>query len=97
VNAIAYDYETLAGYLRLHRDRDFVMILLGDHEPAAAVSGVKAPWDVPVHVIAGRTQILDRLRERGFRAGLTPVRPSLGRMHTLLPILQDAFSSTKTR
>jgi phosphoglycerol transferase MdoB-like AlkP superfamily enzyme len=92
VNAIAYDYETLAGYLRLHADRDFVMILLGDHEPAAAVSGVKATWDVPVHVIASRPQILDRLRVRGFRTGLTPSRPSLGRMHTLLPILQEAFS-----
>jgi len=93
VNAIGYDYATLAGYLRLHADRDFVMILLGDHEPAAAVSGEKAPWDVPVHVIAGRPQILDRLRARGFRSGLTPARPSLGRMHTLLPILQDAFSA----
>ena len=39
VNAIAYDYATLAGYLRLRADRDFVMILLGDHQPAAAVSG----------------------------------------------------------
>ncbi|HEX3646242.1 MAG TPA: hypothetical protein VHT95_11595, partial [Vicinamibacterales bacterium] len=34
VNAIAYDYATLAGYLRLHADRELVMILLGDHEPA---------------------------------------------------------------
>jgi hypothetical protein len=93
VNAIAYDYATLAGYLRLHAHGDFVMILLGDHEPAAAVSGEKAPWDVPVHVIASRPQILDRLRVRGFHAGLTPVRPSLGRMHTLLPTLQDAFSA----
>jgi hypothetical protein len=93
VNAIAYDYATLAGYLRLHADRDFVMILLGDHEPAAAVSGEKAPWDVPVHVIASRPQVLEQLRARGFRSGLTPARPSLGRMHTLLPILQDAFST----
>jgi hypothetical protein len=93
VQAIAYDYATLAGYLRLRADRDLVMILLGDHEPAAAVSGEGAPWDVPVHVIASRPQILDALRARGFRRGLTPARPSLGRMHTLLPILQDAFSS----
>jgi hypothetical protein len=96
VQAIGYDYATLAGYLRLHPRRDFVMILLGDHEPAAAVSGEKAPWDVPVHVIASRPQILDRLRARGFRSGLTPARPSLGRMHTLLPILQDAFSVSAT-
>jgi phosphoglycerol transferase MdoB-like AlkP superfamily enzyme len=97
VNAIAYDYVTLAGYLRLHADRDMVMILLGDHEPAAAVSGEKAPWDVPVHVVASRREVLERLRARGFRGGLTPARPSLGRMHTLLPILQDAFSTSATR
>jgi hypothetical protein len=94
VHAISYDYATLAGYLRRHAERDFVMILLGDHEPAAAVSGVKAPWDVPVHVIASRPEILDRLRAHGFRTGLTPARPSLGKMHTLLPVLLDAFSST---
>ena len=93
VQAIAYDYATLAGYLRRRADRDMVMILLGDHEPAAAVSGEGASWDVPVHVIASRPEILDALRTRGFRSGLTPARPSLGRMHTLLPILQDAFSS----
>jgi hypothetical protein len=95
VQAIAYDYATLAGYLQLHPRRDFVMILLGDHEPAAAVSGEKAPWDVPVHVIASRPQILEGLRAHGFRSGLTPARPSLGRMHTLLPILQDAMSATR--
>ncbi|MCU1383135.1 MAG: sulfatase family protein [Acidobacteria bacterium] len=93
VQAIAYDYATLAGYLRLRADRDLVMILLGDHEPAAAVSGEGAPWDVPVHVIASRPQILDALSAHGFRAGLVPARPSLGKMHTLLPTLLDAFSS----
>jgi hypothetical protein len=92
VNAISYDYATLAGYLRLRADHDVVMILIGDHEPAAAVSGEGAPWDVPVHVIASRPQILDRLRARGFHSGLTPARPALGRMHTLLPVLLDAFS-----
>src|SRR4029079_1510494 len=85
--AVSYAYQCLAGYLRLNRDRDFVMILLGDHQPAAAVSGEGAPWDVPVHIIASRRPILDRLVTLGFREGLTPVRPSLGRMHTLAPIL----------
>jgi hypothetical protein len=92
VQAIAYDYATLAGYLRRPSDRDFVMILLGDHEPAAAVSGEHAPWDVPVHVITSQPRILEVLRTRGFRDGLVPARPSLGKMHTLLPILLQAFS-----
>lgn len=93
VQAIAYDYATLAGYLRLRAGRDMVLILLGDHEPAAAVSGEGAPWDVPVHVITSRRDILDALGARGFRPGLAPARPSLGKMHTLLPTLQEAFSS----
>jgi hypothetical protein len=93
VQAIAYDYATLAGYLRRSADRDVVMILLGDHQPAAAVSGEGAPWDVPVHVIASRPRILDALKRRGFRDGLIPTRPSLGKMHTLLPTLLDAFST----
>ncbi len=91
VDAVSYTYETLAGYLRLHADRDFVMVVLGDHQPAAAVSGEGAPWDVPVHVIASRPAILERLTARGFREGLTPARPRLSKMSRLLSTLLDAF------
>ena len=72
VQAVAYDYATLAGYLRRARDRDFVMILIGDHQPPAAVSGEGAPWDVPVHVIASRPSMLDALRAHGFRTASRP-------------------------
>jgi hypothetical protein len=92
LRAVSYSYETLAGYLRQHAGEDFVMILIGDHEPPALVSGPNAPWDVPVHVIAKRRDVLDRLVAHGFESGLTPHRPSLGKMHTLTPVLLDAFS-----
>jgi phosphatidylglycerophosphate synthase len=91
--AVSYSYHTLAGYLRQHRDEDFVMILIGDHEPPALVSGPNTPWDVPVHVIAKRRDVLDRLASHGFQPGLTPHRPSLGKMHMLTPVLLDAFSN----
>jgi hypothetical protein len=93
VAAVSYMYETLAGYLKEHAGEDFVMILIGDHQPPALVSGEGAPWDVPVHVISNRRDVLSRLVSRGFQPGLTPRRPSLGKMHTLTPILLDAFSS----
>ena len=95
--AVAYDFTVLGGYLRAHADRDIVMIVLGDHQPAAVVSGEGAPWDVPVHIIASRQEILDRLVARGFRAGLTPSRPSLSHMHALLPVLLDAFGNREAR
>src|SRR5438874_749974 len=61
VDALSYDFTSIAGYVGAHADRDTVMIVLGDHQPPAAVSGEHASWDVPVHVIASRTAVLDRL------------------------------------
>jgi len=89
-DAIAYDLTTIAGYLRLRRDRDLVMVVIGDHQPAAAVSGEHASWNVPVHVIATRAAVLDTLRTQGFADGLTPQR-SLGKMNELTPRLLAAF------
>jgi hypothetical protein len=93
-NAVAYAYTAFAGYLRQRPDRDFIMILIGDHQPAALVSGEGASWNVPIHVIASRgtrQAVLDRLRGHGFKSGLTPSRPAIGHMHTLVPVLLDAF------
>jgi hypothetical protein len=97
VEAIAYDLASIAGYLRLRPDRDFVVILIGDHQPAAAVTGTGASWDVPVHVIASRAPVLERLIASGFRQGVTPARPALARMHLLLPVLLDAFGDRAPR
>lgn len=95
VNAMSYAYASLGGYLRARADRDFVMILIGDHQPPAAVSGEGAPWEVPVHIITSRGDVLERLSARGFRHGLAPARPTLARMHGLLPILLDAFGESR--
>ncbi len=93
VDAMSYELEMLAGYLQRNVTRDFVMIVLGDHQPPALVTGEGATWNVPVHVIATRTPVLDRLLARGFRRGLTPQPPAIARMHALLPILLEAFGS----
>jgi hypothetical protein len=91
VKAVDYTLRSVAGYLRLRADHDLVMIVIGDHQPASAVSGERAPWDVPVHVIASRPELLASLRADGFADGLAPKRPILGKMHELLPILLKAF------
>lgn len=91
VQALEYLYQSLGGYLQLRSDRDFVIVLIGDHQPPALVSGSDVSWDVPVHVIASRRALLDRLELHGFQPGLTPAHPTLGSMHRLLPILLDAF------
>ncbi len=91
VNSVAYFLEVLASYLEKHATDDLVLIVLGDHQPAANVSGEDAPWDVPVHVITRRADILDALHREGFRDGLTPERPAIGKMNQLTLQLLNAF------
>jgi hypothetical protein len=93
VESIGYAYDWLAGYLRRPAPRDYVMIVLGDHQPVATVSGARAPWEVPVHVIASRGDILRPLIEAGFEPGVTPARPAVGAMHDLTRLLLDAFDA----
>ena len=97
VTALTYAHATLGGYLRLRADRDFVVVLVGDHQPPALVGGEGASWEVPVHVIASRGGVLDRLRQHQFREGLVPEHPAVARMDTLLPMLLDAFGDDETK
>jgi phosphatidylglycerophosphate synthase len=93
VAAMSYDFAVVGGYLRRHTGRDLVMILIGDHQPPAAVSGEHATWNVPVHVITSRGPVIDRLLEAGFHAGLGPADHALTRMHALLPVLLRGFGT----
>ena len=95
-DALSYMYQSFTGYLRLQADRDMVVVLIGDHQPAAAVSGEGAPWDVPVHIITSRRQVLNRLIAQGFQSGLTPARPALGPMNALTSTLLDAFGTRES-
>jgi hypothetical protein len=83
MSSVQYFFDTVSSYLRARPDAKFVLIILGDHQPAANVSGEGASWDVPVHVIASQSAILEALQANGFRRGLLPVRPTAGKMNEL--------------
>ena len=95
-DALNYAFTWLAGYLEKHADSDLVIIVLGDHQPPASVSGASAPWEVPVHVITQRTDILESLQSDGLQPGLEPGRPTLGPMHELSAALLTVFDSGET-
>lgn len=95
-DALDYAFTWIAGYLEQHSADELVMIVLGDHQPPASVSGRDQPWEVPVHVITHRTEILEPLRAAGLQPGLQPGRPALARMHELTALLLHAFNSTQT-
>jgi len=92
LGAMRYIMTTLTGYVQQRLDRDWVLIIIGDHQPPAMVSGEGASWNVPVHVVAARPALLDALRRHGFTTGLDP-STNLGAMHTLAPLLLAAFEN----
>ncbi len=89
--SIDYSLRWLAGYLDRQAPPGLVLVAIGDHQPAASVSGRGASWDVPVHVISTRADLLERFIAAGFRPGLAPQRPAIGAMHELTPLLLAAF------
>jgi len=93
--SVEYFLDVVSEYLRDHATDRFVMIILGDHQPAANVSGEGASWDVPVYLISSRAPILDALRTRGFRPGLTPAAQDIGRMDQLTAWLLAALGESR--
>jgi hypothetical protein len=89
---LAYTFTYMDGFLRAHADWNVLWIIIGDHQPAANVSGQGARWDVPVHIVSDNDEIIAAMLERGFVEGLTPSNRPIGSMHELPVTLLGAFA-----
>lgn len=93
VDAMRYTCDWLAGYVRERAARDLVLIVAGDHQPVAGVSGRDGSWEVPVHVFSADPTLLARFEGAGFRAGLAGELPMLGDMNELTAMLVEIFAA----
>ncbi len=96
VRMIDYNYRWLAGLMQQPEARETVFVLVGDHQPAANITGEGASWDVPVHIIARDARLLAQFTAMGFAAGLEAPRAPLGAMHELTGLLLKAFAGSGT-
>jgi len=93
LEGMRYQFMWLADYLRRLAPQRLVLIVIGDHQPPALVTGVGVSWDVPVHVISDDAALLQRLMDSGFVGGLQPPAQALGPMHELTGVLLRAFDA----
>lgn len=91
-DTIAYAHEWLAGWLRRDAAASATVVVLGDHQPPAAVSGAGADWTVPVHVVTRRADVVNVLLAAGFVAGLQPSGAAPLPMHEVRAVLRAAFA-----
>jgi hypothetical protein len=68
LDSIDYDLRVIEEHLARSTSEDLV-IVMGDHQPPV-IAPERANFDVPVHVFARDSNLLDEFRERGFDEGL---------------------------
>lgn len=93
LRSLAYTFGWLGAWLERPAPRGRVVLVVGDHQPVAQVTGRDASWNVPVHLITTDARLQQRIQRAGFVAGLSPTGPAIGDMPWLLRILLDVFDS----
>jgi hypothetical protein len=93
-DSFVYTFTYLAGYLRDRPAAGEILVLLGDHQPAASVAGVGARWDVPVHVVTHRADVAAALIAAGFVEGvaLAPEQRPIVTLPELSALLLNTFA-----
>jgi hypothetical protein len=70
--SIQYAMGSLISFVQHYRDKNLVLILMGDHQPATFVSGQDATHNVPVSIIAHDPKVTDQIAGWGWQDGLLP-------------------------
>ena len=94
-DSIEYSLKALMSFLTTYGDKDLVVVMLGDHQPATIVSGEDAGHDVPVTMIARDPAVLDRISGWDWTAGLRPGSDApVWRMDTFRDRFLAAYSTS---
>jgi hypothetical protein len=93
LTAIDTELTVLGDYLNRFDHGEALIIILGDHQPNAHITGPRAPSLVPVHVISRRAELLAPFRQMGFVPGVVPPDTEpFGGMQAFLPDFLAGFS-----
>jgi phosphatidylglycerophosphate synthase len=71
-HSIEYSLRTLFSFVQRYGDKNLVLVVLGDHQPATLVTGDGATHDVPISVIAHDPKVLDQISGWGWQDGVLP-------------------------
>jgi hypothetical protein len=71
-HSIEYSLRTLFSFAQRYGDKNLVLVVLGDHQPATLVTGQGAGHDVPISVIARDPKVTNQIAGWGWQDGLLP-------------------------
>lgn len=86
LEALEYVLRTLGSWLQQPWERPRLVLIVGDHEAGAVVSGPGRGSVVPIHVMSDRPELVLRLAQAGLAEGLLP---PAGQNDSLPPRMSD--------
>ena len=92
LGAMRYNVDWLGGFLKTRAPGDSIVVVLGDHQPPALITGPGARWAVPVHVFSRDGALIEGLSGLGFVPGLEPPAETSGDMAGLMGRLFEGLS-----
>jgi hypothetical protein len=70
--SIEYSLGALVSYVEHYGNKNLVLVLLGDHQPATIVSGQNASHDVPITIIAKDPAVIRHISGWHWQSGMHP-------------------------
>jgi hypothetical protein len=70
--SIQYSLNAVFSFVENSHDKNLVLVVLGDHQPATIVTGQGASNDVPISIISHDPTVLSRISPWGWQDGMRP-------------------------
>jgi hypothetical protein len=94
LDSLVYDLDVLGDFMTTRIAEGALVIILGDEQPPAFISGENQPWTVPIYALSKDPDLLGPFVALGYRPGAFPEQTSPWRgTESFLPEFLDAFST----
>jgi len=94
LDSLVYDLDVLGDFMATRIAEGSLVIVLGDEQPPAFISGEKQPWTVPIYALSKDPDLLAPFVALGYRPGAAPEQTAPWRgTESFLPDFLDAFST----
>ena len=92
VAAFRAEWQVLIGFLRELTGPNTLVIVAGDHQPPKLATHDSTSWNVPLHVLSKRCELVKPFSGFGFSDSLKPEGAHAIGMEEVLPVLYEALS-----
>ncbi|MBV9522867.1 MAG: sulfatase-like hydrolase/transferase, partial [Alphaproteobacteria bacterium] len=98
LDSLAYDLDVLGDFVTTKIADGALVVILGDEQPPAFISGAGQPWTVPIYVLSREPDLLAPFAARGYLPGAVPEQPAPWQgTESFLPNFLDDFSAAAPR